>query len=146
MAKPFGFVGPRGGRPAQHLAHEDIVVGHMFQPIPVGIQAEADDAPHEDLPEIHAGATGGFLAGEELGFQQGEDLGLEGRVHPHPLEAGEERRQFVPALARQANLFDGRDLQFGLGLKVMAQGGECCRFRPLIPSIRSIFDPTFAHQ
>ena len=56
-------------------------------------------------------------------FKQGEDLGLERRVHPNPLEPRQNRRQFVATLERQTNLFDGRDLQIGLVLKIMAHGG-----------------------
>jgi hypothetical protein len=32
--------------------------------------------------------------------------------------------QLVATLERQTNLFDGRELQIGLGLKVVAHGGE----------------------
>jgi hypothetical protein len=35
-----------------------------------------------------------------------------------------DRRQLVAALERQTNLFDGRELQIGLGLKVVAHGGK----------------------
>jgi hypothetical protein len=34
------------------------------------------------------------------------------------------QRQLVAALERQTNLFDGRDLQIGLGWVVMAHGGR----------------------
>jgi hypothetical protein len=39
------------------------------------------------------------------------------------LQAGEDRGQLVAALERQLNLFDGDDLQIGLGWEVMASGG-----------------------
>jgi hypothetical protein len=82
----------------------------VFHPIPVGIQSQADDAEDENLPEVHPGAASGLLASENLRFQQREYLRLELRVHPHPLQTGENRRQFIAALARQPNLFDGGDL------------------------------------
>ena len=127
MAEQFGLLIPRRGRQAQHLAHERVIVGDVFQSIPVGVQAQAHDAQHEDLPQVHARATGGFFAGEDFGFQQGKDLRLERWVHPNPLQASQHGRQFVPALERQTNLFDGRDLEIGLGLEMMAHGGDRLR-------------------
>jgi len=144
VAKPFGLVVPRRGRQAEHLAHERVVVGDVFQAIPVGIQAEAHDAQHEDLPEIQAGAARGFFAREDFGFQQGEDLGLECGVHPDPLQAREVGWQFVAALERQANLFDGCDLQVGLELEVMTHGGECLKIGSPKPRQRSKKGQTFA--
>jgi alpha/beta superfamily hydrolase len=44
-------------------------------------------------------------------------------VHPNPLQAGEDRGQLVAALERQLNIFDGDDLQIGLGWEVVAPGG-----------------------
>ena len=124
MAEDFGVLAPRRGGHAQHLAHEGIVVGDVFQAIPVRVQAQAHDAQHEDLPEVHAGAAGGLLARQDRGFQQGENLGLERGMHPEPLQPGQDRRQLVAALERQANLFDGRDLEIGLGLEGVAHGGR----------------------
>jgi hypothetical protein len=124
MAEDLGILAPRGGRHAEHLPHEQMMVGQILHPIPVRVEAEPDDAQHEDLPEVHAGASGGLLAGEDFGFQQGENLGLERGVHPEPLQTGEDGREFVAAFERQANLFDGGDLQIGLGLKSVAHGGE----------------------
>src|ERR1035441_9782303 len=43
-------------------------------------------------------------------------------MHPEPLQTGQNRGQFVAARERQANLFDGRDLEIGLGLKSVAHG------------------------
>ena len=125
MTKPFGLVVPRRGGPAEHLAPERVVVGDVFQAIPVGIQAAAHDAQHEDWPEIQAGAARGFLARKDFAFQQGEELGLECGMQPDPLPARENRRPFVAALERQANFFAGCDPQVGLGLEGMAPGGEC---------------------
>ena len=124
MTENFGVLTPRRGRHAQHLPHERIVVGNVFQPIPVRIQSQPHDAQDENLPEVHAGATGGLFASDDFSFQQGEDLGLECWVHPDPLQTGQDGRQLVAALERQPNLFDGGDLQIGLGLEMMAHGGE----------------------
>jgi len=124
MAEDFGFLAPRRGGHAQHLAHEGIVVGDMFQAIPVRVQTQAHDAQHQNLPEVHAGAAGGLLARQDGGFQQTENLGPQRRMHPEPLQPGQDRRQLVPAPGGQANLFDGRDLKIGLGLKGMAHGGK----------------------
>ena len=98
------------------------MIGQVLHPIPIHVQAQAHDAQDEDLPEVHAGAAGGLLAGEDLGFEPGEDLGLERGVHPNPLQPREDRRQFVAALERQANLFDGGDVQIRLALEMMAHG------------------------
>ena len=100
MTKPFVFLAPRGGRHAQHLAHEPIIVGNVFHPIPVGIQSQTHDPQHQNLPEVHPGAASGLLASENLRLQQREYLRLERRVHPHPLQTGEDRRQFIAALER----------------------------------------------
>ena len=81
-------------------------------------------AQHEDLPEVHARASGGLFASEDLAFEQSEDLSLERGMHPDPLQAREDGRQFVAALERQTNLFDGRDLKIGLVLEVVAHGVE----------------------
>ncbi len=144
MAEPFGLVIPRRGRQAQHLTNQRVMIGHILHPIPVGVQAQPHDAQHEDLPEVHARATGGFFADKDFGFQQGEDLSLEGRVHPDPLQPGQQWRKFVATLERQTNLFDGRDLEIGLGSEMVAHGGECCGFRPRNPRHHSITTPTFA--
>ena len=142
MAEVFDLVVPRRGGQAEHLAHERVVIGDVFHPIPVRVEAEADDAEHENLPEVYAGATGALLAGEDFGFEQGEHLGLERGLHPDPLEARQDRRQLVPALERQANLFDGGDLEIGLGLEVVAHGEEQQRMlRVQTPET----PPTFKH-
>ena len=92
MAEDFSVRSPRVYRHAEHLAHEQMMVGQVLHPIPVRVQAEPDDAQHQDLPEVHAGAAGGLLAAEELGFEQGEEVGLERGMHPDPLESGEDGR------------------------------------------------------
>jgi hypothetical protein len=131
MAEPFGFLLPRRGGQTEHLAHERVVVGDVFQPIPVRVQPQPHDAQHEDLPPIHARASGALLASEDFGFQQGENLRLERRVHPDPLQTGEDRRQLVAAFEGQTNLLDGRGLEFGLRLEVMAHGGDETRMLPV---------------
>ena len=41
-------------------------------------------------------------------------------MHPEPLEAGQDGRQFVPAVQGQENLFDGSEAQFGAGVKELS--------------------------
>src|ERR1017187_5571908 len=48
-------------------------------------------------------------------------------MHSKPLQPGQDRRQLVPALAAQANLLDGRDLEIGLGLIMVTHGGRGMR-------------------
>ena len=144
MTEYFGVLTPRRGRHAQHLAHEQVMVGQVLHPIPVRVQSQPHDAEDEDLPEVHAGAAGRLFARENFGFQQGEDLGLECRVRPDPLETSQDGRQLIAALERQPNLLNGRDLQIRLGLEWVAHGSECCRLRPKKPCKCSIATPTFA--
>jgi len=77
----------------------------------VHLETETHDAQHENLPQIQAGAAGGFFVREDLALDEGEDSGLERGMHPEPLEAGEDGRQFIAAAQRQTNLFDGRELE-----------------------------------
>ena len=67
------------------------------------------------------------FARQHGGFQQGENLGPQRGMHPEPLQPGQDRRQLVPAPEGQANLFDGRDLEIGLGLIVVTHGGRRTR-------------------
>jgi N12 class adenine-specific DNA methylase len=69
-----------------------IVVGDVFQAVPVRVQAQAHDPQHQDLPQIHAGAAGGLFARQHGGFQQGENLGSQRGMHPEPLQPGQDRR------------------------------------------------------
>src|ERR1035441_2261127 len=48
-------------------------------------------------------------------------------MHPEPLQPGQNRRQLVSAPAGQANLFNGRNLEIGLGLIVVTHGGSGTR-------------------
>jgi hypothetical protein len=57
-----------------------------------------------------------------LASSKGENLGPERGVHPEPLQAGQDRRQFIAALERQTNLFDGHNLEVGLGMERVAHG------------------------
>ena len=129
-------VGAEGGRGhAEKLADERVVVGEVLQAIVVGIEAEPHDAEHEDLPEVEAGAAGDLFAGEDFGFEQGEDLRLQRRLRPDPLQAREDRRQFVAALAREDDLFNRHEAEFGLGGEALAHGkGECRGVDQAFPS------------
>jgi len=123
VAELFGGGAPGRGRQTEHLAHEQVVVGDVFEAVPVGVQAQAHGAQREDLPEVQAGTAGGLLAGEDFGFQQGEDLGHERGLRAEPLEPGEDRRQLVAALQGQGNLFDGGDVKVWLGGETLARKG-----------------------
>ena len=92
MAKDFGVFAPRRGRHAQHLAHEQVVIGHVLHAIPIRIESQTHHAQHEDLPKIHPGASGSLLARNYFGFQQGKDLRLERGMHPNPLETSQDGR------------------------------------------------------
>ena len=63
MAEDFGPLASRGGGQTEHLADQHVMIRQVLQAIPVGIQAQADDAQNEDLPQVHAEATGGLFAG-----------------------------------------------------------------------------------
>ena len=111
----------RGGH-AEKLAQERVVVGAMLEPIIVGLEAEGHDAQHHDLPEVEAGAASGFFAREDFGFEQPEDFRLQRGVRPDPLQAGQDRRPFVAALAREDNFFNGPEPKFRLAGERLAQG------------------------
>ena len=144
LAEPFFIRARRRGGHAQPLRQERIAVGDVFPAIPGGVQAQAPDAQHEDLPAVPAGAAGGFLARENFDCEPGAELGREGGMPPAPLEAGAEGRPFIAAGERPVNLFDGRELEIRLGLEAVAQGGECCRFRHRHLRKHSNPPPTFA--
>lgn len=76
MAEDLGVLTPRRGRHAEPLAHERVVVGEVFHPIPIRGEAQPHDAQHENLPEVRDGVASGLLAGEDPGFEQGDNLGL----------------------------------------------------------------------
>jgi len=143
VAEHFFIITPRHGGHLEHLAHEQMMIGHVFHAIPVRVEPQTHDAQHEDLPQIHPGAAGDFFAREDFGLDEAEDLGLERGVHPEPLESGEEGRQLIAAAQRQTNLFDGRDLEIRLGLVVVAHD-ECLEIRSSKRPKRSKKVPTFA--
>jgi len=64
-------------------------------------------------------------------------------MHPDPLQAGEDGRQFVAALEWQANLFDGDDLEIGLSLEWVARG-RMLRVERLVFHKKFNPAPTFA--
>ena len=123
VAEDLGGLAPGGEGQAEPLAHARVVVGDVFETVPVGRQAEAHDTADEDLPEVQARAAGGLLADADLGGEQGEHLGFEGGMCPEPLEAGQEGWELVAAVERQGNLFDGDGLEAGLGGKGVAHKG-----------------------
>ena len=100
------------------------MIGHVFPPIPVRVQPQTPAAQNEDLPQVQAGATGGFLTREDFVFEPRKHPGLERGVPPKPLKTGEDGREFIAAPARQANLFDRDDREIGLGWEMRAQGGK----------------------
>ena len=116
------FVRGGDGRPAQDLAQQRVMVGQIFQPVIVAVQAQTHDAQHENLPEAQAGPPRRLLAAADFGFQQREKLGIEfGRLED-PLQTGEDRRQFVAALEGDRNAFDGSLSQGQLHVEMSAHG------------------------
>ena len=95
MAEHFGLVSPRRGGQTQHLAHEGVVVGDVFHAIPVGVQAAAHDAQHEDLPQVQAGAARGFLPARILASSRARSSALSvGCIQTHCRPARSGRRIF----------------------------------------------------
>ena len=101
------------------------MVGEILEAVVVGLEAEAHDAEHEDLPEVEAGAAGGLFSPEDFGFEQPEDFRLQRGVRPDPLPAGEDRRHFVAALARADDFLNGPEPEFGLRGEGLAHGNGC---------------------
>lgn len=92
---------------AEELTHEGVVVGDVVEAVIVAIERKADDAEDEDLPEIHAGATGGFFVGGLDAFEDGEHFAVHFGGGENPLEGGEDGRKFVARLGRDFDFFDG---------------------------------------
>jgi hypothetical protein len=113
-AEALGVGPPRVGADQEHLAQEQIIVGQVFHPVPVGVQPQADHAEHQDLPQVHAGASGRLFVRHEASFQQGEDGCFVGGMSPDPPQARQEGRQFVAAVKREQDLLDGSELQVRL--------------------------------
>ena len=63
-----------------------------------------------------------FLPARIRASSRAKTSALSAGCDQQPLEAGEDGREFVAAAERQANLFDGRGLELGLLLEVMAHG------------------------
>src|SRR5258708_3945007 len=105
---------------AQHLAQEQVVIGQVFHSMPVRAQSQADHAQDEDLPQVHAGASGLLLAAQDVGFQERQDVCFQRGMHPDPLETSQDGRQLVAALERQKDLLDGNDLEVRFGIEALA--------------------------
>ena len=92
---------------AEELAHEGVEVGSVVEAVVVAVEGEADDAEDEDLPEIHAGATGGGFVGGVDGLENGKDLAVDRGGGENPLQGGEGGRKFVAGFGGDFNFFDG---------------------------------------
>ena len=127
MREP-SVVGAEGFRGhAEKLADERVMIGEVFESVVVGVETEANDPKHKDLPEVEAGAAGDLFAREDFGFKQAEDFRLQRGVRPDPLQTGEDRRHFVAALERENDLLDRHEAEFGLGGEWLAHGTSECR-------------------
>jgi hypothetical protein len=112
------------GGDAHQIGHEGVVVGDVFEAVVVAVQAQTDDPKDEQMPQIHAGAAGGFLVAHDMLFQQGENLLVDFGRREDPLEAREDGREFIAALEGNEHLFDGRLAQLQLGFESLAHGGK----------------------
>ena len=153
MTKPFVFLAPRCGRHAQHLAHQRIIVGHVFHPIPVRIQSQPHDPQDEDLPEVHAGTTSRLLTSENLRFNGATQRSLPwAKLHRPPIADQKPGWAATQSQYRsdQTNLFPidviCRSTGLGPDKRIVENNRECCRFRRPNPNKGSIFTPTFAHS
>lgn len=81
------------------------MVGRVFHPVPIRVQPQARDTQPPDLPQVHAGPSGGLLVRHHAGFEQGEDFLVQRRMRPDPLQPSEDGRPLIPAVQRPANLF-----------------------------------------
>ena len=98
--------GPVEGGLAEDLTDEGVEVGGVVEAVVVAIQGEADDSEDEDLPKVHAGATGGFVGGVE-GTEDFEDVAVDLGGGEDPLQGGEGGRKFVARFGGDFDLFDG---------------------------------------
>lgn len=104
------FEGHVEGRLAEELAHEGVKVGDVVEAVVVAVESKPDDAEDEDLPEIHAGPTGGFFGFFSSGldaFKDGEDFAIDLGSGENPLKPGENGREFVAGFGGDFDLFDG---------------------------------------
>jgi len=101
------FEGHVEGGLTEELAHEGVVVGDVVEAVVVAVEAEPDDAEDEDLPEVHAGAAGGFFVGRLDALEDGENFSADFGGRENPLQSGEDGREFVASFGGDFNLFDG---------------------------------------
>lgn len=59
---------------AEKLTDEGVEIGGVMEAVVVAIEGEADDSEDEDLPKVHAGATGGGFTGGLDGLEDLEDF------------------------------------------------------------------------
>ena len=94
-------------RQAHDLTHQAVVVGDVFEPVVVASEAQSDDSEHEDVPEIHPRAAGLLLISNNLAFEQSKNFLIDLGSFENPLQPGENWRQFITAIERDGNAFDG---------------------------------------
>lgn len=56
------------------MTDEGVEIGGVMEAVVVAIEGEADDSEDEDLPKVHAGATGGGFTGGLDGLEDLEDF------------------------------------------------------------------------
>ena len=101
------FEGHVEGGLAEKLTNKGVVVGDVVEAVVVAIEREADHAKDEDLPKIHAGATGGIFVRGLNAFENGEDFAVYLGGGEHPLQGGEDGRNFVASFSGDFDFFDG---------------------------------------
>ena len=101
------FKGHVEGGLAQKLTNEGVVIGDVVKAVVVAVEAETDDSEDEDLPEVHAWATGGFFVWSLDAFENGEDFSVHFGGGEDPLEGGENGREFVAGLGGDFDFFNG---------------------------------------
>lgn len=69
------------------------------------------------MPEIHAGATGGFFVGGLDAFEDGEHFAVDFGSGENPLEGGEDGRKFVARLGGDFDFLDGDGSEGELDVK-----------------------------
>ncbi|MFT6181431.1 MAG: hypothetical protein ACJAQT_002768 [Akkermansiaceae bacterium] len=92
---------------AGKLPNEGVEIGGVVEAVVVAVEGESDDSEDEDLPEIHAGATGGFFVSGLDAFKDGEDFAIYFRGDEDPLQSGGGGRKFVAGLGGEFDFFDG---------------------------------------
>lgn len=104
------FEGHVEGGLAEELAHEGVEVGDVMKAVVVAVEGEPDGAEDEDLPEVHAGAAGGFLGVFSCGlngFEDGENFAVHLGGGENPLQSGEDGRDFVAGFGGDGDPLDG---------------------------------------